>query len=273
MLNSVNYKLYADDTVLYYSARTIGECNTHLSRDMSNFAKWCRGNKLTLNLKKTKEMVFASRPKIKNLVNTPAKSEGIPLDNTPTYKYLGFILDSVLNFSKHMSQLRRNVTHKSHLLSRIRINLDAKASINTYKTMSVPYFDYGDCIYDGANANQLERLQSIQNRSLRITLKRDRLSHVDELHADTGVMYLSKRRRLNLAKMAFKRAQMARYRDERAIPTRAHDGILLKVIRPKCAKYTKSVSYKAAILWNGLNADLRNTTTLPAFIEKVKVAI
>ena len=104
---------------------------------MSNFAKWCRGNKLTLNLKKAKEMVFASKPKVKTLVNEPAKSEGIPLTTTPTYKYLGFILDSVLNFSKHMSQLRRNVTHKSHLLCRIRLNLDEKASINTYKTMSI----------------------------------------------------------------------------------------------------------------------------------------
>ena len=106
--------------------------------------------------------------------------------------------------------------------------------------------------YDGANANQLERLQSIQNRSFRVTLKRDRLSHVDELHADTGVMYLDKRRKVNLAKMAFKRAQMGKYRDNRTIPTRAHDAVLLKVTRAKCAKFTKSVPFSLNQLFFGM---------------------
>ena len=37
-----------------------------------------------------------------------------------------------------------------------------------YKTMVLPYMDYGDLIYDGADYNALKRLQPLQNRGLRI---------------------------------------------------------------------------------------------------------
>ena len=44
-------------------------------------------------------------------------------------------------------------------------------AIKIYKGMILPYFDYGDIIYMGGNANLLNKLQALQNRALMVCLQ------------------------------------------------------------------------------------------------------
>ena len=37
--------MYADDSTIYYSAKTIEELNVKLTHDMSNVNTWCTNNK------------------------------------------------------------------------------------------------------------------------------------------------------------------------------------------------------------------------------------
>ncbi len=50
--------LYADDTTLYYSASTIGELHSVLSKDMNAVSDWVISNRLVLIILKTKSVVF-----------------------------------------------------------------------------------------------------------------------------------------------------------------------------------------------------------------------
>ena len=52
--------LYADDAVLIYSATTPLELNKILQRDVNLISDWYTYNRLTLNVKKTKIMFFAT---------------------------------------------------------------------------------------------------------------------------------------------------------------------------------------------------------------------
>ena len=57
ILNYCKYQLYADDTVLYLSDE-ITNATRRLNDDLSNFKNWCNQNKLTINVKKTKYVLF-----------------------------------------------------------------------------------------------------------------------------------------------------------------------------------------------------------------------
>ena len=53
--------LYADDTILYYAAKTAAELEMILSLDLTNVATWMTQNELVLNNKKTEYVIYGTR--------------------------------------------------------------------------------------------------------------------------------------------------------------------------------------------------------------------
>lgn len=68
----------------------------------------------------------------------------VPLEQVSVYKYLGVHIDSALNFKMHIKGVIKNVSHKVHMLGKIRPKLSEKAAIMVFKGMILPLFDNGD---------------------------------------------------------------------------------------------------------------------------------
>jgi hypothetical protein len=60
--------LYADDTVIYYADKTAKEVEITLQTNIDKVSDWLEGNKLLLNQKKMKMILFGTKPKL-NKVN------------------------------------------------------------------------------------------------------------------------------------------------------------------------------------------------------------
>ena len=106
---------------------------------------------------------------------------GTVLEKVCSYKYLGFILDDQLNFNKHITELPKIVAHKLHLLSKIRKYLTKGASINVFKTMILSLIEYGDIIYEGTSYDNLNKLNKLFYRGLRICDNSNNVISKDEL--------------------------------------------------------------------------------------------
>ena len=81
-----------------------------------------------------------------------------------------------------MKQTNKIVSHKIDLLSKICKYITQYTAIIIYKTMVLPYFDYGDLIYAAANMCLLDKLQRLQNKALRIMSYYNPLISSSELH-------------------------------------------------------------------------------------------
>ena len=66
VMNTSMY-LYADDTVLLSSDKCIHTCTDNMQRDLVIIAEWYYSNKLSLNIKTTKCMLFGSRVRLKRI--------------------------------------------------------------------------------------------------------------------------------------------------------------------------------------------------------------
>ena len=55
------YLLYADDTVIF-STKDIDVATREIPADVNTFKVWCDQNQLTMNIKKTKYVIFGLRP-------------------------------------------------------------------------------------------------------------------------------------------------------------------------------------------------------------------
>ena len=71
ILSETKANLYADDTAVYISGSNYIEVILALRIEMDNIVQWLRLNKLTLNVSKTKLMIFGSKPKLRNIRDSP----------------------------------------------------------------------------------------------------------------------------------------------------------------------------------------------------------
>ena len=266
-----NTYLYADDTVLVANALDIYDAHVQLQHDLNNVANWCKGNRLSINIKKTKSMIVGTRSMVKKHIAIPRLHIlGKPIDYVHNYKYLGVITDEILSFNAHLKNTIKLVAHKNFLLHKLRYYITEDAAITIYKSMIMPYIDYGDVFFTNSNANQVKKLQTLQNRALRICYNARIYVPTDMLHQPSQIPKLDIRRKTHLLNFMYKNKNNTLLLNNRNIPTRLHDAPVFKTIKPTCEKYKANVYYKGALLWNGLPVCIRNTETYMIFKENKK---
>ena len=271
VLPDCEMKLYADDTVLYQSGENCEIARGKLQNSMDKFAKWCSSNALTINTKKTKLMAFGSRSKVKKCNGTSILLNGDKIKLVPSYKYLGVTLDQTLNYNAHISSTLKVIQHKIALLSKVRRYLNNEVAIQIYKSMILPYFDYADVVYVKANTTELDKLQRLQNKCLKICQGHDKLYGTNRAHIEARVPFLKERRRAHTLNFMYKRkADKPALLNNREIRTRAHDAPLFNVNVPRCEAFKRSVGYFGSVLWNELTPKIRNTNSYLEFKLKQK---
>ena len=264
-LDECNVKLYADDTVLYQSGLNSHEASVKLQASLNHFVNWCSTNQLTINIQKTKVMVFGSRHRVKKAKNVDIRINNDRLKLVPSYRYLGMSLDSTLNYNVHIASVLRTLLHKLSLLGKMKRYLNNDVALSIYRSMLLPYFDYADAIYDNSNAIDLNKLQRLQNKCLRVCLGRDRRFSTEAAHKKANVPFLADRRKAHTLNFMYKRKDRTELLNLIQIRTRAHDAPLFKVIVPRCEAFKRSVGYAGAVSWNSLPPMLRNTDSYLAF--------
>ena len=111
---------YADDTVLVTSEPDIYTAHMKLQNDLNNVANWCKGNKWSINIKKTKSMVIGPKSMVKRMPVIPQLKINQTMDFVFQYKYLGIIKDETLSLQNHLKNTIKIVSHKTFLLHKIR---------------------------------------------------------------------------------------------------------------------------------------------------------
>ena len=94
--------MYADDTTLYCNiSQNIGEevINAELSKTMG--MAWC--NKLSLNIAKTKCMVFHTSKR--NVIYPNLKVNNSNIERVTQFNFLGVILHSHMTWNKHINHV------------------------------------------------------------------------------------------------------------------------------------------------------------------------
>ena len=145
---------YADDTAIYTSGPTVSAIQADLQDDLSRIALWLKGNKLSLNVNKSKVMCFSSQY-YRPATDIVLYIDGAQLEQVEQYKYLGMILDNRLNFADHIDRLVKKSRQRIGGIGRVRKYITKDIALILYKAMVVPLFDFGDIIYMFASQDNL----------------------------------------------------------------------------------------------------------------------
>ena len=100
-LNTVEAILYADDTTLIASGPNTNQVIQSLGENLLKLIDWLQFNCLSINLGKTKYMLFGEKDNTDSL--PVLKIDDITIERVTTFKFLGVWLDDKLNWSKHVN--------------------------------------------------------------------------------------------------------------------------------------------------------------------------
>ena len=70
------------------------------------------------------------------------------------------------------------------MLPLIRSSITTKCPVCIYKSKILPFIEYGNIVLNACTETELAKLQRMQNRCLRVALRRDQLSNVTDSHRE-----------------------------------------------------------------------------------------
>ena len=158
--------------------------------------QWCDENKLTINVKKTKLVVFSVKHEMRTSFPV-IKINDTALEIVQQYRYLGMMLD--LNMYNHIDNMYRMASDKLFILRFIRpysTQFAAITQITIVKTMILPYLDIGNCLLTGVKLKEIDRLETVLNTSLPVAYNVKNPVDVSryKLHCSSKVLPLNYRR-------------------------------------------------------------------------------
>ena len=156
------------------------------------------------------------------------------------------------------------------MLSLLRSSITTKCAVCKCKIL--PFIEYGNIVLNACTETELAKLQRMQNRCLRVALRRDQLSNVTDLHREASLLPLKYRINTSLLKILFDQSREPDNLDVRVrgSSTRLHDGPIFPVPFPKSEGFKKSVAYYGPTLWHALPHHIRMASDKKYFTRLLK---
>ena len=186
--------LFADDTAVVDSDTDLPSLINRINSELQKIANWFRANKMSVNVGKTKYILFRPRgQKIpinlddngilfnSNELGHPDDPNKIfklgrifndhPDKNERTYKFLGIHLDEYLSFDTHCSLICNKLARSNFILSRVKNLLPVKSLKTLYFALVHPHLLYCLPIYSCTSNKNLKRISKLQNKAIRLITK------------------------------------------------------------------------------------------------------
>ena len=128
--STAKFILYADDANIIVTANnTIEEVYNQLVSLVDNLEDWVHCNGLTLNLKKTKYLIF-SRSKV--ALPCPLNISQTPIERKTETRFLDVIVDESLNWSSHVKTLIAKMSRYIGIMYKIEKLMPLEARLQIY---------------------------------------------------------------------------------------------------------------------------------------------
>ena len=141
---------------------------------------WMNGNKLKLNTDKTEVMPVGSASRLESFDSECANIGGNSVPFKTSVKYLGVHLDRTLSVQQHTNNICYASFQELRWIASIWLYLSQSAAARLVVAMVVSHLDYCSLVFTGLPADQITRLQQVQNNAAWLVMKK-RWDHVTPL--------------------------------------------------------------------------------------------
>ena len=159
--------MYADDTNLLCDFSNDHDIETLLNNELCKITDWLQANKLSLNVNKTKFMVFHSDRR--RVVYPVLSINNTIIERVDTFNFLGLRISHDLKWKTHIQTMSQKLSKITGILHRLKEEYPSSILKSIYNTLMLPHLHY--CILSWGS--QCQEIYKLQKRAIRNIEKAD----------------------------------------------------------------------------------------------------
>ncbi len=272
--------LFADDTMLTKSMSNVDNLNDIANNELIKVSNWFKANKLSLNISKTKFMIFRHEkmPKVNNfkLFIDNIEIERIGNDyGTKSFKFVGISLDELLNWNQHINNVNNKISSALYALNQVKKILPMKTLKTIYNSILQPHLQYSVITWGNAKLKDLEPLILKQKKAVRLVSKSKYNAHCEPLFSQLNILKLQDIFHLSVSSFIskFLNNQLPDSFNEIFTPLNSSRVKQLRSQIPKMKSLERFPNVTFPKIFNKLNDNIRNCTSFKSTKAKMKKSI
>jgi len=192
--------IYADDTTLTATLNSFNcsNINESINNELDNIFQWLKANKLSLNVSKTKAMLFhTSRRQV-----TPPdiNIDGIKIDWVDHFDFLGIVIDKHLTWDQHVHKISTKISKTIAIMNKLKHTIQSAVLLTIYHSLIMPHFSYGMLSW----GSKCCRLNKLQKKAVRVIVNASYNAHSEPILKGLRLLKLQDMCTLQELKLCFK---------------------------------------------------------------------
>ena len=157
-------------------------CNNRINDELRNINYWMKVNELSLNVKKSKFMVFHNIGKKVDLPDVFMDDTRIEAVNS--FNFLGLTLDHHINWTDHLTKISNKISQAVGILNKLKYFLPTHIKLMIYNSLILPHINFGILNW----GFKLNRIEKLQKKALRWITCSNYNAHTDPLFKELKVL-------------------------------------------------------------------------------------
>ncbi|XP_065645348.1 uncharacterized protein LOC136075839 [Hydra vulgaris] len=162
--------MFADDTNLLLTSNDLTTLFRNMNTELIKISNWFKSNKLSINIEKTKWMLFYpnSKKKLIPSITPPIFVDNIEIKRTKITKFLGIYIDENLKWKHHVNNLNNKIARTIGILYKSRSFLNKHTLTQLYYSFIHCHINYANIAWGSVNKSILEPLHRQQKHIARL---------------------------------------------------------------------------------------------------------
>ena len=201
--------LYADDTGLVSSlcsflhdedVSNTYEISRNINDELYCVQEWLNVNRLSLNVAKTKYMIFHNRQRKIDEFIPDIRINDSPIERVTDFNFLGLQIDQHLNWNAHIQTFSNKISRTLGVMNRLKRYLPTKILRVLYNSLILPHLQYAILSW----GSKLSRLSKLQKKATRVIACSKFNAHTEPLFKSLKLLKLEDLLYLNVLKLYYK---------------------------------------------------------------------
>ena len=195
--------LYADDTTLLFKDNDYTSLTSKINEALCKIHLWFSVNKLSLNTEKTTYIIFGQRRLI-NESSLNIKINNNMIDRSSDTKFLGVYLEENMSWKIHIMHKANHIAKINGIMCKLKNQIPTDVLRTIYNSLVLPQLNYGISAWGNVKNRELNRLKTLQKKSIRIISNSKFLSHTGPLFKKMRLLTIDDLFQLNCCKIYHK---------------------------------------------------------------------
>ena len=154
------YLIYADGTTIYFNLEDFSAIDreTFFNTELNKIDTWLKLNKLTMNIDKSKTMLFHKRHQI-NTINI--KIDHKTIERVSQFSFLGIMIDENLTWKNHVNMITNKLSKIIGILHILKYIYPKHILLAIYNSLFIPHVNFGSLVW----GKTIERISELQKKS------------------------------------------------------------------------------------------------------------